>query len=108
MIGDVKVKQKPQETGDRRKSERSPILTRAKIKVGDREEVVLVWNLNGEGALLSHVDDLPVGTKFTITLMGAEKLSAVVLRETDEHTAVSFEVNAVFKLSLNRHFPDNL
>lgn len=108
MFGDVKEKRNPPQTGERRKSDRSPILTRAEIKAGDRTEVVLVWNLNGEGALLSHVDDLPVGTKFTITLMGAEKLPAVVLRETDAHTAVSFDVNAVFKLSLNRHFPDNL
>lgn len=98
MFGDVKVKQNPQEIGERRKSERSPILTRAEIKVGNRTEVVLVWNVNGEGALLSHLDGLPVGSKFTISLMGAKDLPALVLRETEEHTAVSFDVKAVVKL----------
>lgn len=98
MFGGVKVKQNQRETGERRKSERSPILTRAEIKAGDRTEMVLVWNVNGEGALLSHLDGLPVGAKFTISLMGAKDLPALVLRETDEHTAVSFDVNAVIKL----------
>ena len=98
MFGEVKVKQEPQETGERRKSERSPILTRAEIKAGNRTEVVLVWNVNGEGALLSHLENLPVGAELTISLMGAEGLPARVLRQTDEHTAVSFDVNAVVKL----------
>ncbi len=98
MSGEVKVKQNSRETGERRKSERTLILTRAEIKAGDRTEVVLVWNINGEGALLSHLDDLPVGTEFTISLMGSKDLPAIVLRETKEHTAVSFDVNAVVKL----------
>ncbi len=98
MFGDVKVKQNSQGTADRRKSERSPILTRAEIKVDDRTEVVLVWNVNGEGALLSHLDNLPVGSKLTISLMGAKDLPALVLRESNEHTAVSFDVKAVVKL----------
>ena len=97
MYEDMKVKEVPEETGERRKSERAPILTRAAIKVGPRKEDVLVWNLNGEGALLSHVDDLPVGSEFTISLMGSNNLSARVLRETDEHTAVSFDVDSVVK-----------